>query len=103
MSEEKGQTDRLHPVMIDGYAGTIQDLARAIMRLRYDAVRAFFVACAEELSRQAMADQARGRKVLAGMLHEAVIGVDLVGNKFQSIFNFCRPFLKRELAEHPEQ
>jgi hypothetical protein len=95
--------EREHPVTVAGYEGSIQDLAKAVMRLRYDVVKVFFAACVQELARQGIADHTRGRQQLAAQLFLVASLVGGVSRAFEKIFHLCRPHLAGELSKHPEQ
>lgn len=93
--------ERCHPVRVDGYDGSLEDLARTVCRMRYDAVADFFGYCAKELLRQANADMGRSRKKLATLLTSAW-GIAVVLHRvMHRAFELCAPHMKEELAEHP--
>lgn len=91
-----------HPVKVEGFDGSLEDLAKLVCRLRYDKASSFFEACAEELSRQARADARRTRMKLAHALHGAskcMLGVQFGVTK---AFNISAPFMREELRDDPE-
>lgn len=50
-----------HQTKIDGYDGSLREIARQVCSLRYDKVAEFFKYCAEEILLQANCDSQRKR------------------------------------------
>ncbi|MEK6940092.1 MAG: hypothetical protein AABX31_05170 [Nanoarchaeota archaeon] len=66
MPEEKSK----HPVQVEGYR-SLNDLAAAVGKLRYDSLAEFMQKTADDIERQAEADEGRGRTQLAERLRQA--------------------------------
>jgi len=66
----------VHRQEIDGYPGTLADLAQALGDLRYDALASFLRALAAKLEADADADAGRSRPRLSGELNLAAEAVE---------------------------
>jgi hypothetical protein len=86
-----------HPTTVEGFDGSLEDLARRVCSMRYDSVAEFFQHCKEELMRQSQADKKRGRTELARRLEHAIYYVRGVESWMRDIFDFCKPHMKDEL------
>lgn len=87
-----------HPVAVEGFDGTLKELAEQVCRLRYDHVAAFFYYCSEELNSQANADMKRERKHLAILLTSAWGITRALMLHMEKVFRFCAPHMKAELG-----
>lgn len=58
-----------HPRYVEGYKGSLEQLAEAIGNMAYDQTASFIEKLADDLKRQADADSARGRRKLASELY----------------------------------
>lgn len=85
--------------MIEGFEGTLEELAQRVGRMRYDKITEFLDYFEKELRRQENGDRERGRTKLAGMLDDAVGDIGNVRMKMERIYAFCKPFMKDELDD----
>lgn len=90
-----------HPVAVEGYRGSLEDLAQKVCRMRYDCVAEFFGYCAAELLRQANADMMREYKQLAIRLTSAHGIAVALHRKMRGIFRLCEPHMREELEASP--
>lgn len=90
-----------HPVAVEGYQGSLKDLAQKVCRMRYDHVAEFFGHCAIELLRQANADMGRSRAQLATQLTSAYRIAVTLHHKTRDIFTLCEPYMREELEASP--
>jgi hypothetical protein len=90
-----------HPIAVEGYPGSLEELAQKVCRMRYDQVAEFFGYCAVELLRQANGDMQRGRKLLAIQLTSARGIAIALHQKVHRIFRLCEPHMQEELAADP--
>ena len=58
-----------HPSRVEGYDGTLEELAKAIGNMNYNQTFLFIEKLADDIKKQADADYARGRKKLASQLY----------------------------------
>jgi hypothetical protein len=65
----------VHRENIDGYPGSLADLACAVGDLRYDALAGFLRAPADKLAADSAADAGRGRTRLAAALRDSAGGL----------------------------
>lgn len=86
-----------HPTTVEGFNGTIEELARRVCRMRYDKVADFFREVASELDRQKLADRKRGRPQLANALFHTSSEASTLEERFRQIFDLCKPYMQDEL------
>lgn len=60
-----------HPLTVEQYAGSMQDLAEDIGNLRYDALAEFLHLLADKIQEDGDKDKSRGREKLARELHQS--------------------------------
>ncbi|MBI2109229.1 MAG: hypothetical protein HYT93_03585 [Parcubacteria group bacterium] len=82
-----------HPTYIEGWNGTLEELAQVILRMRYDKVMEFFGHCVAETERQSEGDKARGRLLLSKRLKEAAHVTKILQKQFWSIWKLCQPHM----------
>ena len=88
---------KIHPTKVDGFNGTIEELAQRVGRMRYDKVVEFLEFLEEEISRQAEGDKRRGRMKLYLLLVRAknVLGI-LISTFNDMVCGPCNKFIKAE-------
>ena len=87
-----------HPVTVEGFDGSLQELAQKILRMRYDKAEEFFSYCVAELERQADGDRKRERPMLATRLELASETARQLTREMQDIFLLCAPHMQDELG-----
>ncbi|KKQ36035.1 MAG: hypothetical protein US50_C0001G0037 [Candidatus Nomurabacteria bacterium GW2011_GWB1_37_5] len=85
-----------HPRHVEGYSGSLEDLAKAIGNMAYDQTSEFIGRLAGDIKSQAEKDLARGRTKLASKLNEAAFKLQQAQNSMHSAWKICEPFMKEE-------
>jgi len=80
-----------HPVEIEKYDWSLQELAEDLGNLRYDALRDFLNHLARKLEEDSHADAARGRMQLAGKLVNAASTLDEASSWVHEAWVICEP------------
>lgn len=93
---------RTHSLRIKGYRGSLEELGRDIMRLRYDAVLSVVYGMALEVYSQMQNNAARGNKKLARLLCAVYIGLASTRHALQLVWSFCRTQMQKELRKTSE-
>lgn len=83
-----------HPDRVEGYTGSLEDLANSIGNLRYDALTKFFSLLAAKFKKDAQADTQRQRKLLATSLTALASSCELVGILADNVWKICKPYMK---------
>ena len=83
-----------HPDHVEGFDGSLDELAKLMGNMRYDSAVKFLGKLADDYKEQAEKDEARGRVQLAEGLHD-IAGI-LYGArvKMQEIWKICEPHMK---------
>lgn len=81
-----------HPVNVEGYDGSLAELARAIGCLRYDKLAELLYALTQDLTRQQLADTKRKRPRLAEQLKFSVSNLRRVVTHVRIAWKLCEPF-----------
>jgi hypothetical protein len=91
-----------HPTKVANYEGTLEQLAQAILSMRYDNVEEFFSYVSAELRRQSKQDRRRGRARLSILLETAATTSWNLKQTFARISTLCRPHIAGEFeADKP--
>ena len=85
-----------HPLSVEGYDGPLENLARAIGKMRYDKIAEVLKYLAEDLERQSRGDKAKGRAKLATMLHEVSTQIGVAKEQVDKIYTLCEPYMKND-------
>lgn len=94
-------SERIHPVTI-AEGSSPEDLAVEIGRMRYDALRTFLGALAQNFEAEAAADEKRGRRKLAQSLRNAATHARDTQAQVEEAWRISKPFMADELALNPE-
>ena len=87
-----------HPASIPGY-DNVKEVAEAIRRLRYDALRDLLSYLAEGFQEDSTEDMTRGRQKLSNNLCDLAIIIEQAENKADDIWNVCQPYVKNRQDE----
>lgn len=87
-----------HPTSVEGFDGSLEELAERVCRMRYDRTAEFFACCAEELRHQSNQDLKVGRTQLAILLTQAWGIANVLRAQFEKLFSLCKPHMQGELA-----
>lgn len=85
-----------HPLSVEGYDGSLRELAQAIGKMRYDRVAEFLGEFAEEFERQHEGDKAKGRARLAVLLKTVSEELELTQKQVEKIWHLCEPYMRDE-------
>lgn len=83
-----------HPKTVEGYSGSLEQLAFAVGNMSYDQTASFIEKLADDLKRQANADEKRGRKRLASKLHAAANELYQARDEMLLTWKICEPYMK---------
>jgi hypothetical protein len=83
----------VHPDKINGYSGTLANLAEEVGNLRYDALAEFLGLLSAKLDRDANLDEGRGRVRLAGLLRQAACPIGEAARAIQQAWRICEPHM----------
>ena len=85
-----------HPRSVEGFDGSLDDLARSVGNMTYDQVSSFLEKLAEDINNQADADIDRGRKQLALKLYSVSDDIYNARNKMELAWKICEPYMKKD-------
>ena len=83
-----------HPLRLERYPGTLDELASELGDMRYDAVAEFLALLAEKLGSDSAADSSRGRSVLAGRLSTASRLTREASEEIGRAWGICEPKMR---------
>ncbi|MCF7798404.1 hypothetical protein K9M74_00720 [Candidatus Woesearchaeota archaeon] len=83
-----------HPNHIKGFTGSIDELAYAIGNTTYDVSVDVLGKLADDYTRQADADKARGRVQLATQLYKTAEKLYEARDAMQQAWNICKPYMQ---------
>jgi hypothetical protein len=83
-----------HPKNIEGFEGSLDELAKSVGNLAYDQTSSFIEKLADDIKRQANADLARGRKKLSSELYMAANKLYEARDKMNLAWKICEPYMK---------
>jgi len=84
-----------HPDYVEGYGGSINELAELISNMQYDKMALFIKYLADDLTRQAESDlgRKRSRPNLASMLYLTADELDTAASKMSSVANIYQEYV----------
>ena len=83
-----------HPASVEGYSGSLEDLAKAVGNMRYDCAAGLIDKLADDIKQQADSDSANGRTRLAGRLYSTAQELYLARDGLLSAWEICKPYMK---------
>jgi molybdenum-dependent DNA-binding transcriptional regulator ModE len=83
-----------HPRHVEGFEGSLDELAKSIGNMTYDQAALFIQKLADDIKRQADADLARGRKKLASELYATADELYQARDKMDLAWKICEPYMK---------
>ena len=83
-----------HPTHVEHYAGSLEELAKAIGNMTYDQTASFIEKLANDIHRQADADSKKGRIKLASELYLTADKLYQARTKMYDAWNICEPYMK---------
>ena len=83
-----------HNRNIEGYAGSLEDLAKAVGNMTYDQTALFVEKLADDIKRQANADLGRGKIKLFTQLNYASRELYEARARIAEAWKICKPYMK---------
>ena len=85
-----------HPRTVEGYEGSLDELAQAIGIMTYDETASFIEKLADDLKKQANADLGRGRKKLSSELYATANKLYEARDKMYAAWKTCEPYMTKD-------
>ena len=79
-----------HPTSVEGFGGSVEELAAAIAKMRYDVVGLFLRALVKEFRRQAKGDEKAGNVQLSYLLTGLVLILEYAVEQMDEIWSLCK-------------
>lgn len=86
----------IHPTTVARYPVSLEDLAKDVAQMRYDAVADFFGYLAKEVKKQAEADKEKGREQLRVKLENSAHFLNELVEEISAAWKICKPYMKDE-------
>jgi len=86
-----------HPKHVEGWDGSLQELAFAVGNMTYDKLSEFLRHLSDDLKRQAEGDRGRNRPKLANALDETANRVEDAQLATDHVWFICKPFMNEEI------
>lgn len=83
-----------HLEEIEGYEGRLEELAIQIGNLKYSRTDDFILSLANEIKKQAEADEKRGRKKLSERLYKTAENLYQAHAQMNLAWKICEPYMK---------
>lgn len=83
-----------HPKHVEGFTGSLDELARSIGNMTYDQTASVIEKLADDIKRQADADFIRGRHKLARELYATANKLYEAKDKMSAAWKICEPYMK---------
>lgn len=83
-----------HPIKVEGFNGSLEDLVDKIGKMRFDALSKLLDLLAENLMLQAEDDSKAGRIKLANQLYNAAFKIYNAKNKINTAYEISKPYMK---------
>lgn len=83
-----------HPKQVEGFDGSLEQLAGSIGNMTYDQTASFIEKLADDINRQADADLARGRTKLASELYATAKNLYRAKESMDLAWKICIPYMK---------
>jgi len=84
-----------HPRYVEGFDGSLDELAESIGNMTYDQTSSFIEKLADDIKKQADADLKRGRKKLASELYSTANELYQARDKMDLAWKICEPYMKK--------
>ena len=92
----KGAGMEKHPTTVEGFGGSIEDLAAAVAKMRYDIIGVFLRALVKEFRSQAKGDAKAGNSQLSHLLTGLVLMLEYVVGQMDKIWKLCKKHMSIE-------
>ncbi len=84
-----------HPREAKGFEGTLRELANSIGNMTYDKTASFIGELADDITRQADADSARGREKLSSTLYATAEELYQARDRMDKAWKICEPYMNK--------
>lgn len=95
MSEPKPK----HPLSVENYSSSLEDLAEDIKNMRYDKVAEFLGYLAAQVKAEADKDLANNRSKLSARLYQASTYLSRRQEEMDSAWKICRPYMENYMGK----
>ena len=85
-----------HSDHLEGYNGSLEELAKALGNMRYDKLVVFIEKLADGINRQADNDLARGRQRLARQLYDVAVNLHEARDSMYKAWKICQPYMSED-------
>ena len=82
-----------HPKNVEGFEGSLEELAKSIGNMTYDETSLFLLKFADDIRRQADKDRERGRTKLASKLYETANQLYKAREEMNEAWKICEPYM----------
>jgi len=79
-----------HPTSVEGFDGSIEELATNVAKMRYDIILIFFRALTKEFRLQAQGDAKAGNTQLSHLLRGLVLMLEYAVGQMDKIWKLCK-------------
>ena len=83
-------------ISVEGYSGSLKELAHAIGSMRYDKVAEFLAEFTKELEQQSEGDAKRGHAQLAALLKSTSEQIGMTQVQMEKIWKLCEPYMQND-------
>ncbi|MCK9441172.1 MAG: hypothetical protein M0Q13_07105 [Methanothrix sp.] len=84
-----------HLKYVEGYNGSLVDLANAIGYMQYDSVSIFLKALADNINLQSFNDKKRNRNKLSKKLADVAINIEEARKNMDVVWSICELYMKK--------
>lgn len=85
-----------HPRDIEGYEGSLAQLAKDVGNMQYDQTASFIEELADDITRQADADLGRGNSKLADKLYATANKLYEARDEMTKAWKICEPYMTNQ-------
>jgi hypothetical protein len=83
-----------HPTSVEGFDGTLEELASKVARMRYDHFALFIKSLEDEVHKEAKKDDEAGRKKLGGALYQAMRALRQAKHALEEAWRISKPHMR---------
>lgn len=84
-----------HLLTVEGFEGTLDDLARVIGNMRYDKAKEFIELLADDFKKQADSDKSKGKVRLANQMYQVVEKLYEARDNMEKVWEICKPYMEK--------
>jgi hypothetical protein len=87
-----------HPTTVEGFDGTMEELAEKVARLRYDSLRDFLRLLSHEVRTDAEKDSLAGRRKLGNSLFRIMLSLKRAEEATEEAWRISSPYMEETIA-----